>query len=264
MTLASSIITAAFRESNYTAVGADPTADEQGEALVLLQSIMGSMFALVIGTKLKQWFIPQPMKNNSRAANYPAAPGDAGILPPNNVDSPPANVRLTMKNTATQTVYFQYQPQDGALMEYVDVGHTADVILDANGQLFGETGGTTTITMTSDFPTNRNPTRRWVYRGDIGSWVEITSLTLTSEMPFPVWFDDYFVTELAMRLAPREGGEPRQITLMRNNDMKVFLRGEYEQMGIVIVGSPVGRHSEQAWDSDIEGFQADDFNNGLT
>lgn len=258
MTLASDIITAAFRESNYVAVGVTPDGDEVTEALVLLQSLMGSMFALVVGTKLKQWFVPTPQKTHARAANFPADPGDAGVLSPNNVETPPANVRLTMKNTAAQTIYFQYQPQDGALMEYVDAGHTADVTLDANGQLFGLTGGDTTVVLTSDFPTNRNATRRWVYRADIASWVEITTLALADAMPFPVWFDDYFVTELAMRLSPRSGGEPRNITLQRNRDMRVFIRGEYEQMGIVITGSPGGDTSEQNHDLFQDGFQGGD------
>jgi len=264
MTLVSEILVAAYRESNYTAVGATPTADEQTEALALLQSLMGSVFPMVVGTKLKPWYFPWPQKNAARAANYPAAPGDSGITPPNSTETPPANVRLMMKNTAEQRVYFQYQPQDGALMEYVDIGHTATVILDANGQLFETTGSDTEITITSDFPASRNPTRRWIYRADVGSWVELTTLTLVDEMAFPIWFDDYFITALAIRLAPRFGNEPRQTTIMRYTDMNVFLRGQYEQMGIVMVGSPGGHGATQNWDNEVDAFDGGDFSSGLT
>jgi hypothetical protein len=74
--------------------------------------------------------------------NFPAVPGSAGRTPFDPL-YPPANVRLMAKNTVATRVYFQYQPQDGALMEYVDVGHTEALTLDGNGALFDLTGADT-------------------------------------------------------------------------------------------------------------------------
>lgn len=263
MTTASEIITLAYREANFNAVGSTPTADELSEGLTLLKSLSDSLFPLVVGTKLQGWYVPWPQKNAARAANYPAAPGDAGILPPNGLETPPANVRLMMKNTTAKTIFFQYQPEDGALMEYVDVGHTANVVLDANGALFGLTGGDTQVTITSDFPTNRNARRRWIYRADVGAWVEVTTLELTTEMPYPTWFDDWFITALAMRLSPRFGNEPRSMTLMRYKDMTVLIRGLYQQMGIAIIGSPGGHLTDQSYEGYATGFDSGDFDSGF-
>lgn len=260
MTVQTDIIIPAFRESNWKDIKAVPTSDELAEALVLLQSLVDSVFGMVIGTKLMHWYVPNPQIKSSKRANYPQWPGDTGVLPPNSVNNPPANVRLLMKNTSAETIYFQYQPQDGALMEYVDAGHTDTVTLDANGQLFGLTGGDDTVVITSDFPASRNDRRRWIYRGDAGSWVELTDLTLAGDLPFPAWFNDYFITELAMRLAPRYGNDPRPITLKRNKDMNVFIRGQYEQMGIEIVGDPRGRPSFQSYEE--SSYYGEDFSQG--
>lgn len=262
MTLVSSIITSGYREANYSAVGDEPTTAEVAEGLTLLQSLSDSLFPLVVGTKLALWPIPRPLKTSSKAANYPAQPGDAGIQPPNDVLHPPANVRLMMAVTEPTTVYFQYQPQDGALMEFVDVGCRANVTFDANGMLFGSTGFTGTEVIEQDYPTNRMPRKRWIFRADIGSWIEVSNLELTAELPYPSWFDDWFVTALAMRLSPRAGQDPRAITLARNQAMTVFIRGQYEQMGISIVGSPAGRGAVQAWDSG-ENFEQGDFDQGI-
>ena len=256
MTVQTDIIVPAYRESNYKAIGATPTDAELAEALVLLQALTHTFFGLGVGTKLKQWWVPWPQLNATLRANYPQAPGDSGVLPPNDVKNPPANTRLMVKVTDATEIFFQYQPDDGALMEFVDVGSTAAITLNANGQLFGLTGSDDTLVITPDWPANRLPTRRWVYRADRASWVEIEDLSLTGELPFPVWFNDYFITELALRLAPRFGNDPRASTLARNSEMNTFVRGQYQQMGIEIVGEPGGYPSFQTHD------RGDDFARG--
>lgn len=263
MATASEIITSAYREANHRAIGdSTPTTNELSEALVLLQALSDSLFPLVVGTKIQSWWVPWPQKNAARAANYPQAPGDSGIQAPNAVENPPANVRLMMKNTSAKRIYFQYQPDDGAIMDYVDVGHTATVTLDANGALFGLTGSDTEVEITSDFPTNRNPHRRWIYRADAGSWVEVEALALENDLPYPSWFDDYFITALTVRLSPRFGADPRAATLMRLKDMTVFLRGMYHQMGIAIIGTPGGALSEQSYQMNY-GSGGNDFDSGI-
>jgi len=258
MATASEVITLAYREANFKNSVGVLTAEESSEGLMLLQSVVDSFFGLVVGTKLLPWFVPSPQKTAGAAANYPALPGDHSASSHQSVMLPPSNVRLMMKNSAPVTVWFQYQPEDGAVMEYVDTGHEADVTLDANGALFGLTGSTETVDITALFPTGRNTPRRWVYRADYGSWLEITALGLTSVLPFPSAFDDYFVTSLAVRLAPRFGADPRQITLLRFNQMEVFLRGQYLQSKEVLVGTG-GTPSLQSYRA---GFESGSFDTG--
>ena len=75
MTLNSTIITAAYRESNFTGQGATLTDDEQSEGLQLLQSLTDSFFGLIVGTKAKPWYVPAEWNTAPTAANYPAQPG---------------------------------------------------------------------------------------------------------------------------------------------------------------------------------------------
>lgn len=256
MTTASDIISRAYRESNYRAIGDTPSADEQTEGLALLQSIVDSLFAMVAGIKPMMWYVPRPQLTAPTAANYPALPGDAGILLHNDVKYPPANSRLLMKNTDATTVYFQYQPQDGALMEYVDVGHTGTVTLAGNGALFSTTGFDGEVVIPSNNPDARNAPRRWVYRGDYGSWVEIETLTLDSDMPFPTAFDDYFVTGLSIRLSPSMGMDPRQITMIRHQQMTDQIRLQYLQMKEVLVGNAGLPTEHNYWNGRLGSAQA--------
>lgn len=258
MTTASEIIRLAFREGNFIAIGASPSDDENSEGLILLQNIMDTLFPLTVGTSPQPWYVPNPQQNSNRSANYPALPGDPGLPQVHDVDYPPPNVRLMMRNTSARTIYFQYQPQDGAIMEFADTGFTADITLNGNGALFGLAGTSQTVSITPDPTGARRPPRKWVYRGDYGAWVEITALELTDELPFPTAFDDFFVTELAIRLTPRDGLEPRQITLLRNRDMKTYIRTLYTQMAEVWFKQP-GLRPEQSWQNYPIGA---DFNTG--
>lgn len=259
MATARSIITLAYREANYKNTLGTPTTEEYTEGLTLLQSIVDSLFGMVVGTKLTPWYVPRPQKTGSVAANYPAYPGDAGLESPHGIEYPPANSRLMMKNVdGEQTIYFQYQPEDGAVMEYVDVGHEEDVILDANGALFGLTGSNDSVTITATFPAGRNTPRRWLYRGDYGSWLEMTSMGLDDTLAFPTMFDDYFVTALAIRLSPRFGTEPRQITVMRYQQMDQFIRLQYLQSKEQLVGN-AGVPSQQNYSVRLA---FNDFDNG--
>ena len=229
MTLASDIISRGYREANFSAISASPTPDESTEGLALLQSLMDSFFPLVVGTKARLWQVPFPQRTAPQEHAYPAYPGDQALRTPLNPLYPPLNTRMLVKTTTETTIWFQDNAQDGAMMAYTDLGHTADVILDANGALFGTTGFASTQTITPRAPDSRNPQKTWVFRADYGSWVEIPTLATTTEIPFPTTFDDYWVTEMAMRLAPRFGNDPRQITLLRNKEMKVYIREQYLQ-----------------------------------
>lgn len=247
MTLNSNIIADAYRESNFTAQGGVLTADEQAEGLTLLQGLVDSFFGTVVGTRPKAWFLPRLNNTSPVAAQYPATTTDTdrGHRQDN---YPPANSRVILRTTSPQTIYFQMIPQDGAMMQIVDAGFTADVTLDANGVFFNASGTDTTVTLTTSVAGgSRVPTKSYVFRGDIASWVPLTDLTYDGELPFPAEFRDFFVTYLAMRLAPRYGNEPAQVTMLRAKEMLVFCRNWYHQsIESVGTGSP---SSEQTYGS---------------
>jgi hypothetical protein len=232
MATALEIITNGYREANFKSTTGVLTAEEQTEGLALLQSIVDAVAGMIVGIRRTPWYVPTPQRTASIAANYPAMAGDVG-RPLNNL-YPPSNVRLFMRNPDNVVVNLQYQPEDGAVVEYVDVGHEGIVTLDANGALFGLTGSEDTVEIAPLFPAGRNTPRRWLFRGDYGSWLEITTLTLTSEMPFPRQFDDYFSTTMAIRLSPRFGSEPRTVTLVRNQEMQQFIRAQWVQSAEVV------------------------------
>ena len=238
MTTVTRIIDLAYREANYKNILGTPTTEEYAEGLTLLQSLVDSLPGLVVGIRMTPWYIPRPQKTADISANYPATNGDVGFDYSRSKLHPPANTRLMFGAITSDTsVYFQYQPQDGAIMEYVDVGHEHTVTLEANGAIFGITGTEDFVEILPQAPAGRNAPRRWIYRGDYGSWQEISSLALASEMPYPSAIDDYFVTALAIRLSPRFGGEPRQSTVMRYAQMETYVRLLYMQTAEQVIGT---------------------------
>jgi hypothetical protein len=246
MTLSSTIITASYRESNFTAQGGTLTAEETSEGLALLQSLVDSFFGNVVGTRPKMWWVPLPFHGAPNDVSYPAV-GDA-VTHRREAEYPPANSRLMLRTTTPTTFYFPQMPDDGAMMQVVDAGFTADVTLDANGSFFYESGTARSILLTTFFGSDsRVPTSTYIYRAELAAWVPITDLGANLGFPLPAIFDDYFITSLAMRLAPRFGNEPKQITMLRNKDMLVFCRQWYRQMAETRY-EPAGR-SEQSWNT---------------
>jgi hypothetical protein len=71
------------------------------------------------------------------------------------------------------------------------------VTLDANGRTIA--GNATLVLNTNGL------FREWFYRADIGQWVQLTQKLETDENPFPVDFDNFFITLLSLRLNPRYG-----------------------------------------------------------
>lgn len=230
MTTASEVISLAYREANFKASEGALTTTEQTEGLTLLQSIVSGFHGRLLGVRLIAWPLPTPQKTAAKSANYPAASGTAEpALAHANPAYPPQNARLLYRDTADWTAYLQYEPDDGALVEYVDSGHSGTLTLDANGALFGASGTTATLDITPADGGGRNTPRRWVYRGDLGAWLEMTTLALTSDLPFPIEFDDFFITALAIRLTPRFGQEPRQITVVRYQEMTNLIKLMWQQ-----------------------------------
>lgn len=189
MTLLSSIIADAYRESNLIAIGRDPTTAQVTEGLRLLNALFSAVLGDEAGEQLYDW----PLGNYGRET-------DDTTLTAQHRMHPTINRRLIVANEEAVTVYFTPAPQDGSRMAIADpmgILATYPVTINANGRTI-EDASTVTLNTNGLF-------REWFYRADLGDWVQITSKLSTEEMPFPADFDNFFITYLALRLNPRYG-----------------------------------------------------------
>lgn len=190
MSLVSSIIVQALRETNVIAIGANPSPAEAAEALDRLQSIVLSVLGNEVGYVLEDW-------NVTNATSI--------LKPSSFVQDPtgffvPMQARLVCNLSAATALNLDPQPQDGQRVSVIDAGLSfaaKNLTLNGNGRLIE--GATTKVLATN------GQQIQWVYRADTASWVVVDPLISTSEMPFPADFDDYFIIMTAMRLNPRFG-----------------------------------------------------------
>lgn len=220
MTLASTIITRAFRQENLTAVGASPTADEQAEALYHLNNLIQELFGFELGEVVYDWQIPPTRTSATRTENPrdPYAERENVTIYTN----PPANVRLVTKISSAQTVYLPEFPDDGARMTFADAGASATLTLDANGRTIE---GAATLAI----PVSSIKEYEWFYRADLANWVRVTTLTAGDSLPLPVKYDMLFQTGLAIRLSPGFGKEPRAVTVAMFEEARSKFSAQYRQ-----------------------------------
>lgn len=205
MTLASSIIKNAYRETNLIPMGVDPNTNQVDEALDRLNAVLLSTLGNEVGDGLNDINIGGDF--DQTAWTSPNLPDDA---------------RLVLNLNTAETFLLDPSPYEGQRLSFVDVGNnlsTYNVVLDGNGR---NIEGAATLTLNTD-----GDSRNWLYRADTGNWVKITSLASTDEMPLPVEFDDYFITALAMRLNPRYGQSLTQETVEYMKRMRSQLRARY-------------------------------------
>lgn len=198
MTLVSSIITDAFRESNMIALGKTPNTNQSTEALRLFNALLEAAYGGDAGEMLQDW--PLGSFGEDDPATEPASVYDFCE------HHPGLNRRLLALNLAPITVFLASQPQDGARMAIVDPFARLAVVpvtLDGNGRAID---GAAKVTPTA--------AAEWFYRADLGAWKRITGVALTDDMPFPARFDAMFVILLAMRLNPRYGRTLDQQSLL--------------------------------------------------
>jgi hypothetical protein len=200
MTVVSSIITQALRETNIIAVGANPTPNEASEALDRLQSLILSVLGNEVGYVLEDWNIT----------------ADDDILKPsgfiqNTLDFIVApQSRLVCNLSAATELLLDPQPQDGQRVSVVDAkGNFAANNFTLNGNGRRIEGALTKVLATNSVKS------QWIYRADQANWVVIDPLASNSEMPFPEEFDDYFIISLACRVNPRFGRELAAESKMR-------------------------------------------------
>jgi len=248
MSTASDIITAAYREGNIIPVGTTPTADEQTEALALLNRYSKAIFGYELGENLTDWEFPAPQRTAPVAADYPALPWptdvnvDAFPLPlANDPDLqiwpyPPGNSRIVWGST-TGTCYFGESPADGTRMALVQGSGAGDsgvagaiITLDGNGRTIG---GASTQAYTAPLAA---PVQ-WFYRADLADWTVIADMALTDTMPYPEAFDEFFVCALALRIAPRYGKTTAPETAKCAVDTLKRLKAYYAQTQNTVYGS---------------------------
>lgn len=227
MTLASSIITDAYRESNLIPMGNAPNTNQTTEALGRLSSLILSTIGNEVGDSLDELNI---------GGNYDQSTVCS--------DAIPDNARLVLNLSSARTLNLDPYPFEGQRLSFVDVAGnlaTYNLTLDGNGRKI-EGGATIVLSTNSD-------TRQWMYRSDLGEWVKVTTLASSDALPFPIEFDDYFITMLAMRLNPRYGQALAAETVMTLKRSRNQLRARYH-----------------AWkqirsDLDTRGFAGDKFQN---
>lgn len=214
MTLVSSILLDAYRESNLIAVDTSTlTSARETEALRRFTSLIASIIGWEAGENLKQWPV-----------------GTAGYVNPADDQRadvwryPPVNSTLVLNLAVADTIYLPVNPSDGARIAVQDIGGnlaTYNLTLNGNGRLV-EAARTLVLSTNS-------LNRTWFYRADLGDWRRVTTLAATDDMPFPIEFDDMFIILLAMRLNPRYGRKMDAQTISYLKRMQAMFTARYAQ-----------------------------------
>lgn len=193
MTLISSIILDAYRESNIIPINVVPNDNQNTEALRLYNAILSGLFGTDVGEILRDW----PLGNLGRDPE-----DQCDVIGPNSawIMRPPINTRLVAVNTSPISIDLTVRPQDGSRYGIIDpFGQLATnpVTLNGNGRTID--GAPTFVADENGF------SNEWLYRADMGSWISIANKALTDQNPFPQKFDEMFIILLAIRLNPRYG-----------------------------------------------------------
>lgn len=199
MTLTSTIINDAFRQSNLIALGTILPDVQTQEALRYLNRLVKSVFGNEVGEQL--WNIPIGRNNISRPAGYPWY----NNVPDNNWFVP-KNARLMLNVTSSVDIYLDPAPDDGTRFAAMDMSNdlaSNPVTIIGNGRLID--GTISEVLNVNGF------NAEWLYRDDIGTWMKYAPLIIDpivptdDTFPFPEEFDDFFISMLAMRLNPEFG-----------------------------------------------------------
>lgn len=262
MTTAQTIVMRAYRRLNISPLGKTPTTNQLAEGLDELNSFLRIIFGQQMGELLQDWEAPFQQRTAPVAANFPQNPypmnqdaqfmglplsGGAGNL---FWPYPPKNSRIVLGPlSAPTTIWFPEQPDDGSRMGIIQGGLSIPnvaITLDGNSRLIAAnstTAGTPTIALTTG---SAFTGQRWMYRADLGIWMALADLALTSQMPLPEDMDDYTVLSLALRIAPMNdktlGGEMVEAL----KQAKSIFQARYRQEGTTVYKSadiPLGYES---------------------
>jgi hypothetical protein len=195
LTLASQIITDAYRESNIIPLNGTPSSAQITEALARLNIIVASTVGNEAGTDFNDINVGGPYDE--------AVVFDYWL---------PHNSRMVCNATSATTLYLDPSPEDGqrlAIIDNLGTFPTAPITLNGNGR---NIEGASSLTLNTSYMT-----RQWMYRSDTANWVKLSTLLSTDQLPFPSEFDDYFQLRLAMRLNPMYGQTlaPEQVATLK-------------------------------------------------
>lgn len=219
MTLISSILTQAYRESNTIPLGKDLTDNQVTEALTLYNALLAGIYGTSEGERFQDWplgtFDRDP---NERSPDFPYLQADDILL------HPPINMRLIVANLEAKTLWLTQRPQDGARMAIADpYGRLSavPVTIEGNGRPIE---GQPSLVLDED-----GTFREWIYRADLAAWLKISPVIATDENPFPAQFDTMFIILLAMRINPRMGRtlDDQSVAALKQN--KQDFRNRYLQ-----------------------------------
>lgn len=185
MTVTSTLITDAFRESNLVGLGETPEAAAGEEAARLLNRIVASVFGNEVGEGLADW----PIGSTAPYSGWG----------PEQWDYLEGDIRIIVTDGATHSLNLPPYPQDGDRLQLIDAGSdfaTYPVTLVRQASKFNG-AATDYVADTDGFNTT------WFYRADLADWKQVLPLVTTDEFPFPERHDDAFIGMLATRLNPR-------------------------------------------------------------
>lgn len=221
MTAAIDIIRSAYREGNFEPIGHDPTAEQVAEGLDRLNALLGALFSVELGELQRDWPIVHEW-SEEEDKRYPLTPGsdEETVVP---WKYPPQNVRLLHHIKVPTTLRLPAHPTDGARISVLNMGSSAKLTLHASGRLIESKP----LVVGTPGEMNR---KTWFYRADLGDWVLLPERIEdeSGELPLPAEYDDYFVTGLAMRLAPRYGIQLEAAVGERFTDMQSRIVGRYK------------------------------------
>lgn len=228
MTQVSKIISAAFRETNLTAIGQAPSTDEQAEGLAALINLVQSAVGGEIGYILEDWNVSDTAISDP--SGVPLATTVGFTVKPNS--------RLMCGAAAPFTLALDPQPQDGQFFSVVDVLGTFaahNVTINPNGRKIN--GGNANLVLST-----ANLRQEWLYRSDLGGWTVLNPIGPTDDFPFPQDFDDYFVILLAMRLNPRYGKNINPQSKARFDQQSAQFVNRYTQSRLRSVPGPAANN----------------------
>lgn len=239
-TTAREIITDAYRENNIIALGTEPNELEFAEGLRRLRNIQASLFGQIIGLFLIDWEFPS-IRRNPEDSRFPLHPSDTTV-DETIQNAPPQNSRVILPTADQDIVYFAQNPDDGAQMEIVCTGRdleTDPLTVDANSRSIIAGASSTAFQQPQpsiQLSENFTGPRRWFYRGDLGTWVEVSKLrSLDDTMFLPEEFDDYFIAALSIRLSGRLSVAVNQDTRILEATKRKKLKNRYWQREYVEV-----------------------------
>lgn len=246
--LAQAAVERAYREAAIKRIGDVPTVDEYNEGLDRLNGFLDSLFGAEIGALLTDVQVPiiQRTTDNPNAdfnqpfpLNLSSFDQPSGALEANTVDQYvlAPNSRVLWRGTSNTTVFLPQYPGDGARVSVVNTGATATLTLDGNGRRIA---GANTATFTANIT--------YFYRADLGEWIALAPLSLTTTLPLPAEFHRLIICGTAISLTALDEINPTTGTMFMYERLLKRCKERYFQRQAVTPGGQYLVESDQAYD----------------